>query len=66
MNKLNLTKYERNLIAESVSNYITYLDEKEELLDELKGELHVTQEIDDLINEYRLKRRSMSGLFSKI
>lgn len=61
-----MTEYDRSLVEESVSNYIDYLHDKEEVLDRLKDGLHVTQEIDELITECRLKRQKLGEILHKI
>lgn len=61
-----MNNYEKRLLEESVSNYMDYLYEKEEELEKLKDELTVTQEIDELINDCKLKRMKLGELIYKI
>ena len=61
-----MNNYEKRLLEESVSNYMDYLYEKEEQLEKLKDELTVTQEIDELINDCKLKRMKLGELIYKI
>lgn len=61
-----MNNYEKRLLEESVSNYMDYLYEKGEELEKLKDELTVTQEIDELINDCKLKRMKLGELIYKI
>lgn len=61
-----LTNYDRKLLEEAVRNYVDTLFEKEEYLEELKDELVVTQEIDEIINDCQIKRRRLGELVYKI
>lgn len=61
-----LTAYEKKLLEESVSAYMDALDEKEDAIDELKEELHVTRELDEVIADYRIKRTKLGELIIKI
>jgi len=62
----DLTNYDRKLLEEAVGNYIDTLIEKEDYLEELKDELTVTQEVDEVINDGRLKMRRLRELVYKI
>ena len=62
----DLTNYDRKLLEEAVGNYIDTLIEKEDYLEELKDELTVTQEVDEVINDGRLKIRRLRELVCKI